>query len=51
MSTLLMEREVKQGEKIHFDLAGHRFIVWQTEADFRIQLDRRLAALSDAQGV
>ena len=36
---------IKKGEKIPFDLAGHRFIKWKTEADLRKQLDRRLAAL------
>lgn len=33
---------IRNKEKIHFDLAGHRFIVWKTEADLRKQLKVRL---------
>jgi len=32
-------------EKIHFDLAGHRFIQWSTEEDLRKKLRGRLTAL------
>lgn len=38
-------------EPVHFDLAGYRFIVWDTEADLRKKLRARLAALtSKGQG-
>jgi hypothetical protein len=32
----------KKDEKIHFDLAGYRFITWETEKDFRDQLESRI---------
>jgi hypothetical protein len=32
-------------EKIHFDLAGYRFIVWETESDYRKQLKARVKKL------
>ncbi len=31
--------------KIHFDLAGYRFIRWRTEADYRRQLRERLSSI------
>jgi len=33
---------IRQGENIHFDLAGYRFIRWQTEEDLRQQLRQHL---------
>lgn len=36
---------IKENEKLHFDLAGHRFIVWKTEADLRKKLRERLKAM------
>ncbi len=36
---------IKKGDAIHFDLAGHRFIRWSTEAEFRRSLRARLEAL------
>lgn len=32
-------------EKIHFDLSGYRFIVWETESQLRKELDKRLKAI------
>lgn len=37
---------IRKGERIHFDLADHRFIEWTTEADLRKKLRRRLEALT-----
>lgn len=36
-------------EKIHFDLAGHRFIQWSTEEDLRKKLRERLTALEGSK--
>jgi hypothetical protein len=36
---------VQYKDKVHFDLAGYRFIRWQTEADFRRQLRERLKSI------
>ncbi len=36
---------IKENEKLHFDLAGHRFIVWKTEADLRKKLKERLKSI------
>jgi len=36
---------IKENEKLHFDLAGHRFIVWKTEADLRKKLRERLKSM------
>jgi hypothetical protein len=33
---------IRQGENIHFDLAGYRFIRWQAEEDLRQQLRKQL---------
>ena len=38
---------IRQGNKIHFDLAGYRFITWRTEADFRRQLRERLESITE----
>ena len=38
---------VRQQEKIHFDLAMYRFIVWDTEASLRKQLKTRLESLKE----
>jgi hypothetical protein len=35
---------IRQSERMHFDLAGYRFIQWLTEADLRKKLTERLAA-------
>jgi len=34
-----------KAEPIHFDLASHRFIIWETENDLRRELDKRIKAL------
>lgn len=36
-------------EKIHFDLAGHRFIQWSTEEDLRKKLRERFSALEGSK--
>lgn len=36
---------IRKGEKIHFDLAGHRFIQWETEAELRRGLSARLESM------
>lgn len=36
---------VKDGEKVHFDLAGNRFILWKTEGQLRSALIKRLEAI------
>jgi hypothetical protein len=35
---------IRQEEPLHFDLAGYRFIQWQTEAELRSKLTERLRA-------
>ena len=37
---------VRESDKIHFDLAAYRFIVWDTESSLRRKLGERLAALA-----
>ena len=37
---------IRDGDEIHFDLAGRRFIVWDTEAKFRHELRARLEAIA-----
>lgn len=32
-------------EKVHFDLANHRFIIWETESELRRELTKRIKAL------
>jgi hypothetical protein len=34
-----------KSETIHFDLSGHRFIVWETESELRKELTKRVQAL------
>lgn len=36
---------IHKNDKIHFDLAGYRFIQWETEAELRRNLKRRLKTL------
>ena len=36
---------IREGDDIHFDLAGYRFIVWKTEAELRKKLRKRLDSL------
>jgi hypothetical protein len=36
---------VKEGSKIHFDLAGYRFITWRTENEYRRKLQERLESI------
>jgi hypothetical protein len=36
---------VKDGSKIHFDLAGYRFISWRTESDYRRKLRERIESI------
>mgnify|MGYP000965611467 CR=1 FL=1 len=38
---------VREQDKIHFDLAAYRFIVWDTEASLRRQLKARLQAFAE----
>jgi DNA-binding response OmpR family regulator len=38
---------IRRGDPVHFDLAGHRFIQWETEADLRKQLRARLASIKN----
>jgi len=38
---------INGNEKIHFDLAGYRFITWKTEAEFRRKLKERLESLTE----
>lgn len=37
---------VRKNEKVHFDLAGHRFIEWDTESSLRKQLKQRFEAMA-----
>jgi hypothetical protein len=34
-----------KSEKIHFDLSGNRFIVWETESELRRELEKRIKAI------
>ena len=36
---------IREKEKIHFDLAGYRFITWSTESDLRKKLTERIKSL------
>jgi nucleoside 2-deoxyribosyltransferase len=36
---------IKKSDAIHFDLAGYRFIQWETEAELRRELKKRFEAL------
>ncbi len=36
---------IQKGDQIHFDLASHRFILWETEAELRQSLRERFAAI------
>lgn len=42
---------VKASQNVHFDLAGYRFINWNTEADLRRKLRQRLNNLEQADQV
>ncbi|MGN6237056.1 hypothetical protein [Dyella sp.] len=37
---------IRSADKVHFDLAGYRFMQWETEADLRSALQARLRSLS-----
>lgn len=41
---------IKEGDDIHFDLAGYRFITWSTEAEFRRKLRERLESYTSKEG-
>lgn len=41
---------IRQGDEIHFDLVGYRFIQWRTENDLRQKLRRRLEAFRTERG-
>jgi hypothetical protein len=36
---------IRKGSNIHFDLAGHRFIEWETEGELRRELQKRFKAI------
>ena len=38
---------IKEDDKIHFDLAGYRFMTWRTEAQLRNKLRERLEAIQE----
>jgi nucleoside 2-deoxyribosyltransferase len=38
---------VRKDDAVHFDLAGYRFIVWETELELRDELKKRLVALRE----
>ena len=38
---------IQEGDEIHFDLQGYRFIRWSTEAELRRKLRQRLQAIQD----
>jgi nucleoside 2-deoxyribosyltransferase len=40
---------IKRTDAIHFDLAGYRFIQWETEAELRRELKKRFAVLGQEQ--
>ena len=40
---------IRKEEKIHFDLSHNRFIVWETEADLRQSLKKRLKMLLEPE--
>jgi hypothetical protein len=37
---------IRKADRIHFDLAGYRFIQWETEADFRRKLIERFTSIT-----
>lgn len=37
---------IKEGDNIHFDVSGYRFLVWRTEAQLRNKLRARLESIS-----
>jgi hypothetical protein len=39
---------IRKSDPIHFDLAGYRFIQWDTEAELRARLRERMASLESA---
>jgi hypothetical protein len=39
---------IRKADKIHFDLAGYRFIQWETEADLRRELIKRFTSLTSS---
>ena len=39
---------IRTEDKIHFDLAGYRFIQWETEADLRRELIKRFTSLTSS---
>ncbi len=41
---------IKEGNDIHFDLAGYRFITWNTEATLRRKLRERLESYTSKEG-
>lgn len=41
---------IRDGTRIHFDLAGNRFISWRTEADYRRKLRERFESLTSKGG-
>jgi len=40
---------VHKNDRIHFDLAGYRFIKWKTEANLRNELRKRLESIRMSQ--
>ena len=38
---------IRKDESIHFDLAGYRFIQWETESELREELSKRIKHLED----
>jgi len=40
---------IKKGEKKHFDIAGYRFIEWETPAELKHELEERLDAIMKRQ--
>lgn len=40
---------IQEKDKIHFDLAGYRFITWATEAELRNKLRERLESISQKE--
>ena len=41
---------IKKGDDIQFDLAGYRFIIWKTKAEFRRNLKARLESYISKEG-
>jgi hypothetical protein len=38
---------IQRGTNIHFDLAGHRFIEWETDNELKNELDKRFKAIRE----